>query len=232
MAGESMGLARQVNAVIFDLDGTLAHTLPGIQQSAQWAVDRAMPGVHLPDLRRWIGPPIGSVLLLALGAIGKAPSDVDALVADFRRNYDTTGWKQSVLFPHVLELLQLLGGSQARLSCFLVTNKPAHATALICEHLGLAPFMRDIVSPDSHGESFPSKTDAVAWLVNRYQLKSATTALIGDSADDQTAAAKNGVRFIGAVYGYGHVRDDPAVESIQSMAELPQILGLSVRANG
>lgn len=50
------------STVIFDLDGTLIDSLPGIEASTRHAVAECLPDRVLPSMRELIGPPIASML--------------------------------------------------------------------------------------------------------------------------------------------------------------------------
>ena len=84
-------------AVIFDLDGTLIDSLPGIEFSVKAAFDAC--GVHgtTNDLHSMIGPPIRTILEQA----GNVTDERELLDLEkaFRKSYDDEGWKMSTCYP-------------------------------------------------------------------------------------------------------------------------------------
>ena len=106
---------------IFDLDGTLVDSLPGIT----WSVEQALALCGLPplavDLKPSIGPPIRSILAGVTG-LRDAPS-LDRLERAFRASYDAEGWRKTACYEGAPDMLRRLraGG----IGLWVVTNKPS-----------------------------------------------------------------------------------------------------------
>lgn len=196
--------------VIFDLDGTLVDSQPGIEHAAAQAVAAVLPGTVLPELRPHIGPPIRRMFERMFA--GLDPEVLDQLERAFRQIYDSGGWSHSVAYPGAAEVLGRLRSGGVRL--FVATNKPLAPTLKILGHLALAPCLEAVASPD--GTSPPlrppalqlpfsglSKAALVELLVRAHGLAEMTGLLVGDSADDARAAAACGLHFTLAAYGYG-----------------------------
>lgn len=222
MAGTRV-LSVKTENILFDLDGTLIDSLPGIEYSTRAAIAAVIPQRELPDLRRLIGPPVREVLRRAAGEAG--PDALDDLERQFRISYDTQGWRKSVAYDGVAEVLS--GLSQAQLKCFVVTNKPALPTKKILDELGLLKYFKEVVSLDSRTPPFISKAEATEYLINRHGLRVPATLFVGDSIDDACAAESCGLRFAAATYGYGGVHsasDSPAYIILDSMSRLPSVI--------
>ena len=185
--------------VIFDLDGTLVDSLPGIEESARVAIARVLPEIPQPDLRRLVGPPIAAMFAMLWPEL---PGERMArLLAEFRAHYDDTGCLRSQPYPQVPEVLARL--SSARLRLFVLTNKPIQPTRKILGHLGLESFFTDVACPDCSQRPFDSKAAGARALAKEFNLLPDATMLFGDGADDAAAAAACGFGFIAAAYGYG-----------------------------
>jgi phosphoglycolate phosphatase len=218
--------------VIFDLDGTLVHSLPGIQCSAEHAVTAVLPGNSLPDLRPWIGPPVRDVLCAALGDVARGrASDLEKA---FRLHYDMMGWRHSECFPGAMEVLGDL--CRRRINCYVVTNKPIRPAQDILTYLGMMPCLQAVVAPDSRSPRFKSKTEALGSLINQFGISPESALMVGDSVDDSNAARSCGVRFAAATYGYGAYNRPaapglPAPDlALTTLAELSKIMeGFSPR---
>lgn len=188
-----------ITHVVFDLDGTLVDSLPGIERAARAAVAHCLPDRSLPPLAPLIGPPIAQVFRRALGEL---PSEtVTALVAAFREAYDTKAWRHTRYYPGVPELLEAITSQERR--CYILTNKPLTPTLMILTHLGLTGYFEAVVSPDAVSPPHPSKTAALAALIEAHRLPPTESLLVGDAEDDRLAAAAHGLRFAAAAYGYG-----------------------------
>jgi phosphoglycolate phosphatase len=192
--------------VIFDLDGTLVDSLPGIEESAREAVARVLPEVPPPDLRSLVGPPIAAMFTALWPEL--APARMERLLAEFRAHYDETGCLRSQPYPEVREVLGRL--SAAGLQLFVLTNKPLQPTRKILQHLGFEKFFTDVATPDCP-QPFDSKAAGARALVKKFALSPDGTVLIGDGVDDADAAAACGFEFIAAAYGYGRAAGGAAI---------------------
>jgi phosphoglycolate phosphatase len=170
---------------VFDLDGTLVDSLPGIA----WSVESAFAecGLTSPncDLQRFIGPPIRKILA-AISGISDAYS-LDRLEQAFRRSYDSEGWRKTRCFTGVPDLLRHLMARGADL--FLVTNKPAPVTGKILGELQLAGFFQEIACRGQES----SKAVVLAGLLERRGLDPQAGLMVGDTQEDSAAAGATGM---------------------------------------
>lgn len=186
-------------AFVFDLDGTLVDSRPAIEKAAQAAIAEVLPALRGRAVTKVIGPPIRQMFNLTVASADAAT--LDALVAVFRRVYDNGVCRETPAYPGLVPVLARIAARGA--SSFVLTNKPLHPTRQILDALGCLEYVREIVTPDSPLHPFTAKADALAALLRRHGVAPAAALLVGDSADDATAAAACGVRFAAAVYGYG-----------------------------
>jgi phosphoglycolate phosphatase len=201
--------------IVFDLDGTLVDSLPGIE----WSVGQALSICGLPpleeSLRSWIGPPIRSIL----GAISMVsdPPLLDRLEQAFRQSYDTVGWRKTVCYEGVRDMLWGLLTSGVGL--YLVTNKPFKPTHRILRQLKLDAFFQEIVASDSRLPPYVSKAEALAELLQRHGLAPDQSLMVGDTRDDVAAAAAAGIRCAIVDHGYGGVDFHPGRISFRNLFE-------------
>jgi phosphoglycolate phosphatase len=188
--------------VVFDLDGTLVDSLPGIEASARYAIGHSSLEVSPTTLRECIGPPIADMFARLWPEL---PSfERQRLVADLRQHYDADGCLQGQIYPEVAETLARL--QREGVEMFLLTNKPLAPTRRILEHLGIASHFRAVISPDSRTPPFEDKPAGAAHLAEAFALPASSTLLIGDGLDDLRAAMAQGWAFLLAGYGYGSAR--------------------------
>jgi phosphoglycolate phosphatase len=190
-------------SVVFDLDGTLIDSLPGIEQAVGAAVAEVCPGKRVPDLRSFIGPALPNVFRHALGIDDETV--LSALVAAFRRSYDGGAWAKSQLFEGVDSTLLELAKRRCRM--FVLTNKPAHASERILRYLAVRDLFEQIVAPSPNQAIAPRKAEAALAFQRAVKLDPAKTILVGDSRDDAEAAAACGFTFGAARFGYGDAVD-------------------------
>jgi phosphoglycolate phosphatase len=208
--------------IIFDLDGTLVHSLPGIEESACVAIARALPEMPMPDLRPFIGPPVAQMFAKIWPEL---PAESMArLLVEFRKHYDDTGCLHSEPYPQVPEVLARL--HQAGLRLFVLTNKPVTPAKKILAHLGLADFFTEIMGPDSVNPPFQRKPDGARLLAQKFGLAPDSTALVGDGVDDAQAAAACGFHFIAAAYGYGKAAEGNQPAPLMAVKNICEIEGI------
>lgn len=192
-----------VESVLFDLDGTLVDTRPGIEYALREAIAVVMPHkkVDIPDLRTIIGPPIHDVLKKAVPDIDN--TTLDELERRFRSTYDSVGWQKCSVYDGVVDTMSRI--AQRKIESFVVTNKRIEPTLRILERLQLRVYFDEVVSWDSGARPYASKVEMVGYVIEKYHLKSETMLLVGDSIDEAQAAKASGARFAAVAYGYGNV---------------------------
>ena len=206
--------------VIFDLDGTLIDSAPGVTESFGKAVMTVFPDAKFDPQAVVIGPPLAKMFGTAYPhASGE---QVLALVNTFRADYTETGWKRTRVFTGVKDALSELQLHGAEM--FVVTNKPLDISQKILQFFELASFFTDVRSLDSVAPSYANKTEMVRALLRERNLKPEQCVLIGDTAGDADAAKATGIPFVWVSFGYGK-RDDilDVVKSVDSFRELTEL---------
>ncbi len=209
----------QYQNLIFDLDGTLVDSLPGIHSSMKKAIEVVLPGETMPEMKRVLGPPLLQMFQKMWPKLSE--QKINELVVAFRADYDLNGFLKSQLYPDVVEVLRALKIGKKNL--YLLTNKPKIPTQLILKHLGIAPFFIDCMSPDTLNPPFTEKGEGLRDLQVRHSMEINSSVMIGDSVDDAIAAQETGVGFIAAEYGYGEVLRSPEFAHSKKIENLWQL---------
>ena len=190
---------RRAQAVLLDLDGTLLASRDGIIACLRSALRQLG---HEPDPAEdldWvIGPPLPDVMARLLGGYGD--DRIDAAVVAYRAHYESSGMLDSPLFPGVPALMDQLAASGRRV--FLATSKPVHLARRILASRGLTGYFAGFYGarPDDTGAEKP---ELIADLVAREGVDPRHSVMVGDRRYDISGAHANGVRAIGALWGYG-----------------------------
>jgi phosphoglycolate phosphatase len=230
----------QIDAVIFDLDGTLVHTLGDFQV----ALHRTMADLDLPPvsdalIAQTIGKGSEHLIrsLLAhqiarpeVKGVGQACAalTVDALFdrawLRYQHHYLAINGQFADVYPGVLDVLNHLAAQNVPMAC--LTNKPlAFAQALLKDKA-----LTHYFGPVFGGDSFErKKPDPLPILKTCEALGSpvARTLMVGDSSNDAQAAHAAGCPVVLVTYGYNHgqpVQDTPAAAWLDSLADLPALL--------
>jgi phosphoglycolate phosphatase len=192
-----------IRNVIFDLDGTLLDSLPGIARSA----DVALAAVNLPPIgyrvRAYIGPPLGDMLAAVSGLADAAA--IDTMVRAFRADYSEQSWRMTTCYPGGAAALHALRRSGCTL--WVLSNKPHAPSSRILENLGILDCFEELACRDSRtptsGASSISKSKRLAELIARRGLTAADTILVGDTQEDCAAALDASVSCLIVPHGYG-----------------------------
>lgn len=209
--------ARPAPAILFDLDGTLTDSQAGIVNSTLYALRRfnETQGANLPipephALRFLLGPPLRESFVKLAG-----PEAVDALLALYRERYESVGLLENSVFPNIASSLEALGAKGCRL--LVATSKPEHYARRILDHFDLSRFFAAIHGAQPDGTR-SNKGELIAYVLERHAIDPAGAAMIGDREHDALGAKANGVRAVGALWGYGSREEltaagaDPLVE--------------------
>lgn len=192
----------RLDAVLFDLDGTLTDSLPGIARSIQHVLRilgaGALSAIPSEDELRWcVGPPLRDLFQRLL--ITTDQSIIEKAVALYIARYGTIGFRESRLYPGVPEMLAAIAPGRRLL---LVTTKLAETAEKVLAEFSLRDYFAGVFGTDRHGR--PSdKADLVRTAMARHQCSAPTTAIVGDRHHDIIAGKSNGLFAIGVPYGYG-----------------------------
>lgn len=220
-------MASQLPALIFDLDGTLTDSKPGILGCLQEVLDTRNMQDYGP-LDRFIGPPVEqwAAELLPDGS----EEDRMALARDYRACYDRTGWSNNSVFAGVSEMLAQLHREEFPL--YVCTSKHEHFAVRILEAFGLASYFVAIYGDKIEYESH-SKADLLARVLKDHSLLPACTWMIGDRSFDIEAAHANHVRCLAAGWGYGTREEWEQADAVAlTPADVPALVSADVRQAG
>jgi phosphoglycolate phosphatase len=188
-------------SAIFDLDGTLTDSKPGILGCLTKTLD-ALGIAWTGPLDWFIGPPADQSLRRLMPDADQ--SRRAALLHDYRLCYDATGWAENSVYPGVHALLESLKTSGWQL--FVCTSKREDFAARILDKFDLRRYFLALYG-DTSGSLHHSKTALLHRLLEEQSLNPAATCMIGDRNFDIDAARANGVPSIAVTYGYGTLEE-------------------------
>ena len=183
--------------VVFDMDGTLADTSPGILQSFHYAA-REM-GVPEPDDALLMAHMGGSLHLSVQDALCIPEEDVQKAVDLFRTYYDTKGRMESEMFPGTLEVLEKLHSEGVKLG---VATMKLHEYAV--EQIGIWG-VEDLFDTVHGSDVFGrvTKADTIDMCMYDCGIGPADTLMVGDTPNDYHGAKASGTDFLAVTYGFG-----------------------------
>jgi phosphoglycolate phosphatase len=187
-----------MDAIFFDLDGTLTDPKPGITRSIQYALQKLdYPTIPTEDELTWcIGPPLRASFAKILGG----EDDADRAVSLYRERFSDIGLYENGVYDGISEVLTALSQSGRRL--FVATSKPHVFATRIVEHFGLRIHFEHVFGSELDGTRV-DKSDLLAYALKTAAVTPAKTLMIGDRSHDMVGAKNNGMQAIGVLYGYG-----------------------------
>ena len=189
----------RIHAIVFDLDGTLIDSAPGILASCEAAFKALNLTPCETPSASLIGPPLHWILERLLGR--PDPTLLAALSAAFKSHYDTEGYKQSQAYPGIAQLLNDL--KERDIALYVATNKRATPTASILHTLGWTARFQGAYSLDSVSPPLTRKGLLLKHLLAQERLNESTTLYVGDRDEDRVAAQEAALEFSMACWGYG-----------------------------
>ena len=210
---------QKYSVVLFDLDGTLTDSAPGILNSVRYACRKL--GLEMPSeatLRKFLGPPLIESFRTLLGLHG---ADAERALAAFREYFPVTGIFENEVYNGVPALLADL--KAAGKTVLLATSKPEEYARRILEHFALAQYF-DAICGATLDERRTDKAEVIAYALQTARITdTADTVMVGDREHDVKGAAKNGLPCIGALYGYGS-REELSAAGAAAIADTVEML--------
>ncbi|WP_159915564.1 HAD-IA family hydrolase [Pantoea sp. 18069] len=188
-----------IQAVLFDLDGTLIDSAPDLGAAAdQMRTARGLPSLPAEHYRPMAGAGARGMLGVAFGITPETP-DYDTLREEFFRNYEARMTQTTYAFDGVA---QLLADIEARgLLWGIVTNKSSRFTDPLTRAMPLFSGARAVVSGDTtpHPKPHPAPLFEAA---SRLGLPPQACIYVGDDERDIVAGRAAGMKTVAALYGY------------------------------
>ncbi len=188
-----------IKTALFDLDGTLIDSAPGIFASVD-AMLRSLGHAPDPDadLTWMVGPPLDEAIAQLLAPYHDART-TEAMVL-YRTHYGAEGMLRSTLYPGALDMLDAFAA--AGWALFVVTSKREVFARAILERLGVDQRFRAIHG-SIQGGGYDSKPVLLRSVLERHAVDRAAAVMIGDRIHDYVAARENQVASVAVTWGYG-----------------------------
>jgi phosphoglycolate phosphatase len=207
-----------MDAIYFDLDGTLTDPKPGITRSIQYAL-RKLDHHTIPteDELTWcIGPPLRASFVKILGTADTA----DLAVSLYRERFSDIGLYENGVYDGIGDVLTTLGQSGRRM--FVATSKPHVFAERIIDHFGMRHHFEHVFGSELDGTRV-DKSDLLAYALKTASVDPSKTLMIGDRSHDMIGARNNGIQGIGVLYGYGS-RDELIEAGALHVCATPQAI--------
>lgn len=191
-----------IKAVIFDLDGTLADSLRDIADAVNYGLAAAALPLHsVEEIRGFLG---NGPQTLIKKAVYPYSDKFDEVYQSFAAYYEKHSLVHTLPYEGIDTLLEWLYYKGIKLA--VVTNKQESAAKRICKKL----FSYKLNAVIGTGDGTPPKpaADGTLKAMKLMKVSPDEVLFVGDSEVDHITAAKSGIRFIGAEWGFGTITSE------------------------
>lgn len=186
-----LNILKDYDNVIFDLDGTLIDSKESVLASLKYAFEHS--GVFTVDYSKFVlGPPLKESVTQLIPSGQEL--DVDMVISHFKDYYDSTGYKEAILFEGVETLLSHLKKDNKEI--MLVTNKRCIPTERILNMFPVFEVFQCVYSLDSFDPAKQSKSEVLASMIVKENIAVEASVYVGDTNADRLAAHSNLIDFV------------------------------------
>jgi len=185
------------DTIIFDLDGTLTDSGPGIKNSVKYALNKYKVSLAEDRLTSFIGPPLVDSFMRECGFDKEKATEA---VIIYREYYTTKGMFENSVYEGMEETLKTLKDEGKKL--MVATAKPEVFAKQILEHFDLAKYF-DFIGGALMNESRANKKEVLRYVIEENNINVKTALMVGDRKDDAGAAIGENMDILGVLFGYG-----------------------------
>ena len=206
------------DVLLFDLDGTLTDSGPGIMHAAETALGSfGITGLSEQALRQFVGPP-----LVESFAVYLPQADVQTAIDRFRAYYRETGWLENEPYPGVRECLHTLKAAGKRM--YVATSKLESMARQVLTHFDLMQYFDGVCGGIADDPEAGKKANVVRRALREAGCTDCSRAVLsGDREYDIYGGHAAGIQTVGVLYGYGS-REELESAGADALAETPEAL--------
>ena len=214
-------LAREFDAAIVDLDGTMVDTQGDFVAALGLVLDElGLPRVDRAFVARTVGKGSEHLLRRTLEQVDGDPSLYEAAWDAYQRHYLAINGSASEVYAGVAEGLELLRGAGLRLAC--LTNKPLAFARPLLASKGLDGYFELVFGGDSFARKKPDPLPLIE-TCRALGTQPARTLMLGDSRNDAEAAHAAGCPVALVTYGYNHGEPVAQVPALAYLDRIDQL---------
>ena len=206
------------DVLLFDLDGTLTDSGPGIMHAAETALASfGITGLCEWELRYFVGPPLVESFAAYL-----PQAEVQTAIDRFRAYYRETGWLENEPDPGGRECLQALRAAGKRM--YVATSKLESMARQVLAHFNLLRYFDGVCGGLAGDPEAGKKVNVVRRALREAGCTEPSRAILsGDREYDIYGGHAAGVKTAGVLYGYGS-REELEAAGADYLAQTPEAL--------
>jgi HAD superfamily hydrolase (TIGR01509 family) len=215
--------SRAFDIALFDLDGTIADTLPLIYKAFDAAFIPALGAGFRPDeIRAMFGPPDHEIIRRRVHE-----SDADAAIERYNRYYEERHDDLVSVFPGIADLVRACMGAGIRLG--VITGKSRLTALITLDRFGLTDYFGAIYAGDDVERQKPDPEALILALRDLGATASDRAVMIGDAAADVVAGKSIGIATIGVTWGNPDHHELDETEPDYTVSTVAELEGLLLR---
>ncbi len=216
--------------LLFDLDGTVTDSGPGIMNAAQIALSRYnIEEADSERLRLFVGPPLDKSFMERYGFSEEQAWEA---IGYFREYYNKTGIFENSVYPGMDNLLKEL--KEAGYVLAIASSKPIVLIHRVLGHFDIDKYFDVVVGCELDGTR-SKKSEVIEEVIRQLSELALERGLpevkelsimIGDRCYDVEGAHSFGMPCVGVLYGYGSREEmeeagaDYITETVETLGEL------------
>ena len=205
--------------ILFDLDGTLSDSAPGITKSVAYALEKMGIEEKAENLGYFVGPPL---LDAFREKYGMTAEEADTTLKYFRDRFQVKGILENAPYDGVKELLESLCNAGKKL--VLATSKPEKFAREIIERYGFTKYFAFIGGASMNEKNRIRKDEVIEYCLAECKITDVSGCImVGDRYHDVEGAEKFGISTVGVLYGYG-TKDELLNAGAVAVCETPESL--------
>ena len=201
-----MRIPSDVRAILFDLDGTLLHTVPDLIAATDAALaECGLPRIEGSMIETFVGRGVEELVRRCLRHLQRADDGTEfvGLHAAYLRHYEAGNGVHASFYPGVLAGLEAMRAMGMMLG--VCTNKPTRFTLPLLDRYNITRMFSVIVCGDTTARKKPDP-DMIEYAAKHWGTSVANLLMIGDSGNDTQAARAAGCAVWVVPYGYNEGR--------------------------
>lgn len=188
-----------MTSILFDLDGTLVDSSPGIFKAFNYAFEHMkLPQPNHEELIGFIGPPLETTFAQVLNR----SEDIEKAIKHFRDYYNQHGVHQAKAYEGISQALDKL--VKQGHSLYVTTSKHEAMAKLMLAEQDLTSFFTGIYGskPNCY-----HKVDVIKACLNDNDIPEHQAIIIGDTKFDMIGGKEAKIRTLGVTWGFGKKED-------------------------
>ena len=216
------------HTILFDLDGTLTDSGPGITNSVAYALKKwDIIENDINILKKFVGPPLDASFAKYYGF---SKEKCVQAIQYYREYYLTKGIYENQVYDGMEDLLKWLRDTGRR--AIVATSKPEPSAIHVLEYFHMDSYF-DIIAGATMDGSRVEKSDVIRYALDRAGIRDLSgVVMVGDRENDIQGAKANGLDSIGVLYGYGsreELEEAGAMQIAETVEDLRGCIGQPAR---